>query len=712
MNNDKSRVKIVVMLVLAMLMMTAIVASVDSSSEAASTTTKLIVQTDPSYEGVVITADPISSSYSNVYGTTDGTGAATLTLATATDWYISGAAVGTMVSQLKTFSPESGVGAYAITLEYNEKFTYSVVYNSASFASGSSDALTYADDADGMIAVTSTATTLSSATPNSWLTSDEMLSYCYYAVFASDGHMIGKLNPTNLTKYRDGTDASADITTCNVMWCVPTLYLSATSDTNEQTGVTTSTLSISNDPSSGSAKYHTIDGHIYEYLAYGVYEGTVTAQEKLMSISGATPTGSKTLTQFEDLADNNIVKNGKAMVWTYNQEQLYRYIVLMTVGFDSQSIGLGNTAGTAASTTGLTDTMGMFAGNTLAGSSDSVKCYLENTWGSLSEWVGDAVTQNYMIYAGSNSVNTNTTESKELVFDTDGSRTANGYPTAISTDLESWGIGTSFTSGASTKGTYDSDYLSTDGTVKSLCVGGSWAIGAGAGVSGLNAATVGDSHAGVGARLAYVYDADPASELETCDVTFAPLNGTQAEVTVQIPTGESIGSSIYTPVRANYTFGGWYDSTFMNEYTADSVITEDTVLYGYWIPMSTTAYTVIFDSAGGTGTISYELVNYGGMCIEPRQPAKDGYVFSGWFTEEGTEFNFSTSVSESITLTAHYNVYHAPVDRGISPFTIVLGFIAVCLVVWMIFINPDLRPGLILLADMAILALNYWYQVF
>jgi uncharacterized repeat protein (TIGR02543 family) len=54
-------------------------------------------------------------------------------------------------------------------------------------------------------------------------------------------------------------------------------------------------------------------------------------------------------------------------------------------------------------------------------------------------------------------------------------------------------------------------------------------------------------------------------------------------------------------------------------------------------------YTVIFDSNGGTyvGSISTN----GGVIIQPTNPTKTGYTFSGWYSNEEltTVFNFTTT---------------------------------------------------------------------
>ena len=173
------------------------------------------------------------------------------------------------------------------------------------------------------------------------------------------------LDPNNLTQTINGT-ALSPLANYNIMWCVPTVYVSVDS--------TTGALTLSNDPTSGEALAHTIDGHVYSYVAYGVYEAsskTIDSKNTLVSTSGTMPTVSQTRATFRTMASNNDVSSldagadAHAMLWNYHMWQLYRYIGLMTMeDWNSQAIvGGGHAYGsTYAFQTGACDTMGPFAG--------------------------------------------------------------------------------------------------------------------------------------------------------------------------------------------------------------------------------------------------------------------------------------------------------------------------------------------------------------
>ena len=66
--------------------------------------------------------------------------------------------------------------------------------------------------------------------------------------------------------------------------------------------------------------------------------------------------------------------------------------------------------------------------------------------------------------------------------------------------------------------------------------------------------------------------------------------------------------------------------------------------------------TVRFETNGG-GTIDKQKIQKGTTATEPNAPTKTGYTFYGWYTDaefSGEEFDFDTTVSESMTLYAKW----------------------------------------------------------
>lgn len=102
------------------------------------------------------------------------------------------------------------------------------------------------------------------------------------------------------------------------------------------------------------------------------------------------------------------------------------------------------------------------------------------------------------------------------------------------------------------------------------------------------------------------------------------------------------------PTRPGYVFENWYTdvSCTGDPFNFASQLYDDRTIYANWNPV------VTFNSMGGSAVDSQTVV--GGVVTQPAEPTKDGYTFSGWYTDEActTPFDFSTPVSEPITLYA------------------------------------------------------------
>lgn len=76
---------------------------------------------------------------------------------------------------------------------------------------------------------------------------------------------------------------------------------------------------------------------------------------------------------------------------------------------------------------------------------------------------------------------------------------------------------------------------------------------------------------------------------------------------------------------------------------------------GQTIPDTPTTVTVTFDVNGGTPEIEPMEVNSGATIVEPTAPRGDiGYKFDGWYLN-GQPFDFSTPITQDITLTAQFS---------------------------------------------------------
>ncbi|MEM5781017.1 MAG: InlB B-repeat-containing protein, partial [Lawsonibacter sp.] len=65
-------------------------------------------------------------------------------------------------------------------------------------------------------------------------------------------------------------------------------------------------------------------------------------------------------------------------------------------------------------------------------------------------------------------------------------------------------------------------------------------------------------------------------------------------------------------------------------------------------------YTVTFDTNGGDMVPSQNGIRYEGLAVTPVAPTKTGYLFDGWYSDEGLSaaYNFSTPVTDNFTFYA------------------------------------------------------------
>lgn len=104
--------------------------------------------------------------------------------------------------------------------------------------------------------------------------------------------------------------------------------------------------------------------------------------------------------------------------------------------------------------------------------------------------------------------------------------------------------------------------------------------------------------------------------------------------------------------------GGLYKNVKVSVKTVERVIL---VMFALLLVLliagiSAGGYTVSFDARGGTDVPSQEL-EYGELVSEPAPPSREGYVFDGWYVDEGgvQRWDFSAdTVSDHMTLYARW----------------------------------------------------------
>lgn len=137
-------------------------------------------------------------------------------------------------------------------------------------------------------------------------------------------------------------------------------------------------------------------------------------------------------------------------------------------------------------------------------------------------------------------------------------------------------------------------------------------------------------------------------------VTFDSKGGSKVE-SQKVNEGELV-TKPSDPTRDGHSFDGWAkadneSSAFWNFKT--ETVTASMTLYARW---SANTYKITFDSNGGS-SVSAQNVLYGATVTKPTDPTRNGYEFDGWFNGD-KEWNFSTTVSSSVTLKAKWIQVH------------------------------------------------------
>lgn len=466
---------------------------------------------------IVNTSDS-SEYYTGTVNASSGTGTATVYVAKVGTYEVSiTAPTGGSADEVSVTTVAGSTVTASITVTYGFKFTMN--YSSTNFVSAPDSCLSYADDCAGFTPVSGPGSSSTTPAPcteiGSWEMYDDgtsdnpLLAKCFYATFTDAGVLHQKLDPQDLSKYTATWDnsskkwvsasGSSSITTENSMFCIPTLYVSSTS----------TSISLSSKSSEGTAFGHTIDGHVYDYMAIAVYPGNGSSS-RIKSISGATSTVSISQAGLVTGCRANPVQNGYAMLCNWYQWQLYRLLVIFAMRhFNSQSqIGQGGQSYGAYST-GLMNSMGPFAGSssTSTSSTSGVKAFIENPWGHNYEYLGDFKYLSSGVYAFRTSTQSpsSTTGGVNVTASPHSLKSPGLAGGAISTQPETWGWGIS-SGGSKSTGGCDYQYLPGSSSPYGIVGGGSGNVSRGsAGVSCLGYVS-GDAGSSYGGRPVFVFD--------------------------------------------------------------------------------------------------------------------------------------------------------------------------------------------------------------
>ena len=127
--------------------------------------------------------------------------------------------------------------------------------------------------------------------------------------------------------------------------------------------------------------------------------------------------------------------------------------------------------------------------------------------------------------------------------------------------------------------------------------------------------------------------------------------------TVAVPTA---------PAKEGYTFTGWYkDAACQNAYEFSTPVTDNLTLYAGWEkneePITEWAVTFM----DGNTQYAQTVVTDGQTVAAPTAPAKEGYTFTGWYTDEActTAYDFNTPIKEDLTLYAGWEKNEEPIAK-------------------------------------------------
>ena len=581
-------------------------------------------------------------------------------------------------------------------------YTYTLHYDSSEMGNAAAQELQLSVAGTTPISHTAGTTTLSTvANEGSWgfdtTTGIGPFNSCYAAFDRTDGNkFVAILNPYDLTETIDGVDISASISNYNIMWVIPTVYWSVGQNGD---------LTLTNDSTSGGVAYaHTINGIVYNYLAIGVYEGSVV-DNLLTSTTGNTVTVKKSsdwsssyvnYTMDDSLGSTD--RPALSAFIRYYQTMLYRYCSLCVMeGWDSQSIvGNGVTGTYSAIGTGLTDTLGPYAGNPGPVSSDgtnadlyavnSVKCFIENAWGNANDFINGLTVNSTQFTIYPNPSNSDSPVTVNIVV-------PSGFATGISTDVSTWGIPTDANNGAYNIGTTDASTAYSSTYNRSF--GGGTGPVANWANAGINSFNLNVSNTGTCAqRLMFAFDTlipvvtasfavNDDNYGSVTDASIADIEpGTTATIsgnTITISETTVTATPASADAQYTYAFSKWQvsgsdvtgtytldaDTTFTAVFTATTnqytvTIAPNDPSYG---SVSPTSLTVDYGTAITVDGTNLSIGEQAITATASDATAQYTYAFSSWTVPDAAETVIG-AITITGTFTATVNTYTVTIESA------------------------------------------------
>lgn len=150
---------------------------------------------------------------------------------------------------------------------------------------------------------------------------------------------------------------------------------------------------------------------------------------------------------------------------------------------------------------------------------------------------------------------------------------------------------------------------------------------------------------------------------KACTVTF--MDGSTQYDQAVVADGQTVTAPT-APAKEGYTFTGWYkDAACQNAYEFSTPVTDNLTLYAGWEkneePITEWAVTFM----DGNTQYAQAVVTDGQTVAAPTAPTKEGYTFTGWYTDEActAAYDFNTPIKEDLTLYAGWEKNEEPIAK-------------------------------------------------
>lgn len=136
-------------------------------------------------------------------------------------------------------------------------------------------------------------------------------------------------------------------------------------------------------------------------------------------------------------------------------------------------------------------------------------------------------------------------------------------------------------------------------------------------------------------------------------------NGVYASMTVM--EGHSVRRPVDPVSDSRMLFDGWRVYGTDTCYDFSLPVTSDLTLEATWSSVATISFDDLF------GSVETVTVKYGDGCPLPRTPQREGYVFLGWYKDDGSAFSSAEPVTSDMTVYAKWGAGGAQAGDGHIP---------------------------------------------